>query len=298
MLRRLLFVGDVNMRRILSAVGSNCFYALRSGKFWAVVGVFIGVMLLYTFDLYKPWAVGENGLPSPVAQPIFFYILWLFDMGLREFSILICAVPAAGIFAEEWCSGRFIYSYTRNGKLGYTTSTVLSAFFIAAMTCAVSMILYMVITAAIGNSFSGDVNDISFIQMTDAVINGGLLLKGHTFLFYFLLVLTYSCGVGVFSAGAVLISVLITNQYIAVVSSMVLYTVLSNVFTILHGPRLLNVWFVFGVVSFINEIEEQVTENFSVVSMLYPFIFAAVMLMIFITASYFLIKRKYEKKPI
>lgn len=284
------------MEKVLSTIGSNCFYSLRSGKFWAAVGVLIGAMLLYTFDMYKPWAVGENGLSSPVTQPIFFYILQLFYTGLRELSILICAVPAAGIFAEEWCSGRFIYSYTRNKKLGYTASTVLSAFFIAAMTCAVSMILYMMITAAIGNPFSGDVTDISFIQMTEAVINGGLLLKGHTFLFYFLLVLTYSIGVGVFSAGAVFISVLITNQYIAVVSSMVLYTVLSNVFTILHGPALLNVWFVFGTVSFINQMEEQVTENFSVISMLYPFIFAVVMLMIFITASYFLIKRKYEKK--
>lgn len=284
------------MKKVLSTIGSNCFYSLRSGKFWTAVGVLTAVMLLYTLDMYKPWMTGENGLPTAAPQPIFFYLLMIIDMGLREFSILICAVPAAGIFAEEWHSGRFIFSYIRNKKPGYTASTVLSAFFIAAMTCAVSITLYMMITAAIGNPFSGDVNDISFIQMTDAVINGGLLLKGHTFLFYSLLVLTYSFGVGVFSAGAVFISVLITNQYIAVVSSMVLYTVLSNVFTILHGPRLLNVWFVFGVANFIKEFDKEAAENFLIISMLYPFIFAAVMLMIFIIASHFLIKRKYEKK--
>lgn len=285
------------MKKVFSTISSNCFYALGSGRFWAAVGVYTVILVLYTFQQYNPWAVGENGLPSFVAYPIVQYIPFIFDFGMREILIFICAIPAAGIFAEEWCSGRFVYSCTRSKMLGYTSSTVLSAFFISTIVSVFGMVLYIAIELPLGNPLTGDVNSISFIQLTEVVSNGGLLLHGHVFLFYFLIVLTYSIGVGVFSAGAVFISVIITNSYIAVVSSMVLYTVLAAIPSILNGPPLLNVFYVFSPSGYVRqEMQPELAENFSVISMLYPFFFAAVMLAIFITASYFLIKQKYSKK--
>lgn len=273
------------MKRVMSTVCSNCFYALRSADFWGAVGLYLLIVLLISVRELDPGR-------SPV-----YYTLFVTMISSTTPLILICAIPRAGIFAREWCSGRFIYSVTRIKKRGYAAATVLSAFSVSAMVSVIGMTLHILILSFTGPLTCNDPTDSHFLSWSGYYANGGLLVQGHTFAFYFLVVLIHACCMGFFSACAVVVSVIITSPYAAAVSSMVLYVIGNTLARKLNVPGLLVPQKVLDIMhNNINLLEPDNTENFSVLSMLYPYAFLAVWLVILIIAAHFLIKRKYDKK--
>ena len=87
-------------------------------------------------------------------------------------------IAAAALFSEEWCSGRFVFSYTRSKKFVYAASLILSSFFIAALTAAISMRAYILIFS-FTNPFTADPQNGGFMQIVRSYANGGLMAQGH-----------------------------------------------------------------------------------------------------------------------
>lgn len=270
------------MKNTISNIRTNCLYAFRSAKFWVAVILYLLILSFSTTDLYYPGA------------GVYYLLGFVLERAPREILIFICAIPSACFFTDEWRSGRFIYSFTRIKKRGYAISVIFSAFLTALMICVIATTLY-ILGLSIFCPITGG-NDEGFIQTMNSCANGGLLIKGHIFAYYFLNELTQGCCMGIFSAGAVIISVIITNPHITVVSSMVLYSVATNALSILNAPKMSNPFFVMSEsVYVIQTFSPNSRENFSVISMLYPYIYTAAVLTLLIFAAYSLIKSKYEK---
>lgn len=279
--------------KVISSVCLNCLNALRSVKFWVSVALYLAVMFYFTSNFWH-----EDNVLDRLADSL--------EFSTREVLILISAVPAASYFVGDWCSGRFIFSYTRAKKRSYTASVVLSAFFTALMVCAIAMTIYIfLLNVFLSVPFVSPrhSDDLSNTSVALAFANGGLFVDGHIFVYLLLVILTQGCCMGLFSASATVVSVFFTNSYIATVSSMVLYSLSINLLRIFERTFVL-LTSPFNVLSMLNYViqafnpnfDPKIDKNFSVISMLYPYIYTAVLLIVLIFAAHFLIKRKYESK--
>ena len=126
--------------------------------------------------------------------------------------------------------------------------------------------------------------------------NGGLAISGNYLLYYLMEFTTQGCLMGLFSSLATLLSIKLTDSNIAVVMPMILYIIVTNVMSLLSIPRLLNPYHIYSQSGTVyRTFFPGGTESFSVISMLYPLIYTAVLLGVFVLAAYFMIKQKYEK---
>ena len=271
------------MKTAFNCVGMYCLYAFRSIKFWAACLIYLLLLIFGTADFYNESA------------GVYYLLHYALQNGTKEFGLVVCAIPAAGIFADEWCSGRFVYSYTRAKTLPYAVSVVLSAFLIAAATYIAANAAYILIFS-ITNPIVGVLDDTSFVQSMMSYANGGLMLKGNVGGYYIINALTGGCNVGIFSALAVLVSVIITNSYIATVSPMILYIFITNFMNFLNIPRIANPYYIFSGGHYVfSDLTPNSADNFSIISMAYPFVYALCVVAIIAMAALFGINRKYEK---
>lgn len=96
---------------------------------------------------------------------------------------------------------------------------------------------------------------------------------------------------GIFTAFSVFISLILTNSYIATVLPMIIYVLTSAV----DLPILINPHRIYSGNNYIIHILARSNEdNFSPLAMLYPFIFAAMLLTVLSFASFSVIAKKYE----
>lgn len=275
------------MTRIFGSVSSHCKYTLCSVRFWAAVAGYLSLLIFATADNYH-------------SKAAVWYLLRLSRaFGSYYFSLVICALPGAAIFAEEWCAERFVFSYHRMGKKGYAVSIILSSSLSAFMAAFIGTSLYIAIYSAI-NPITSDPDDIIFVQQISGYANGGLLYNGHIFAYYFLDVINTSCFMGLFSAVAAMISTIITNPYITVIMPLLTYEIITTLNRILSVPVLLDPYYVFNAGNTVMlklhpSLEITAENNFSAASMLYPIIYLFVCLTVITIISHFLIKRKYEK---
>lgn len=274
------------MTRILRNISSNCKYTLRSVRFWAAVAGYLALLIFATADYYHSGAA------------VWYLLRISRSFGSYYFSLVICALPGAALFAEEWCSERFVFSYLRTGKKEYAVSTILSSFLSAFSAAFIGTSLYIGIYSLI-NPITSDANDIIFAQQMGGYTNGGLLYNGHIFAYYLLDVINTSCFMGLFSALATMLSAVLTNSYITVIMPLLMYEIISTLFNILSVPLLFNPHYVFSagntVIMLLYPSRKITAENnFTVISMLYPLIYLLVCLAFITIIAYFLIKRKYE----
>ena len=138
-----VYGGIFMVKRIVSAVWCSVSFALRSARFW-------GAVILYDFMLI--YAIRYIFY---IGQPVSYTLRSALMVNTETFLLLICAMPSAALFAEDWCSGRFMYSYLRTKKLGYAASTMLSTFIISALVSIIAMSLFIIglsfITPIIGD---------------------------------------------------------------------------------------------------------------------------------------------------
>lgn len=274
------------MTRIFGSILSNCKYTLSSARFWAAVAGYLTLLIFATADYYHSEA------------EVWYLLHYSRTFGSYYFNLVICALPGAALFAEEWCSDRFVLSYSRSGKKEYAVSTILSSFLSAFLVAFIGTALYVGIYSLI-NPITSDAGDIVFAQQISGYANGGLLYNGHIFAYYFLEIFNTSCFMGLFSALATMLSTVLTNSYITIIMPLVLYEIISTLCSVLHAPMLSHPYYVFSGSNTVFRIlhpsrELDAESNFSVISMLYPLIYLAVCLAIITIISHFLIKRKYE----
>lgn len=275
------------MTKICGNISTNCKYILRSVRFWAAVAGYLALLVFATADFYH-------------SKAEVWYLLRLSRaFGSYYFSLVICALPGAALFAEEWCSERFVFSYLRTGKKKYAVSVIMSSFLSAFLAAFIGTTLYIGIYSMI-NPIAGNADDIFFTQQMGSYSNGGLLYNGHIFAYYFLDIINTSCFMGLFSALATMLSTMLTNSYITVIMPLLAYEIISTLCGILSAPLLLHPHYVFSagvtVIMLLHPSREITAENnFSVISMLYPLIYLLICLTVITIITHFLIKLKYEK---
>lgn len=275
------------MTRIFKSILSNCKYVFRSVRFWAAVAGYLALLIFATSDFYH------------LGAEVWYLLRCSRAFGFEFFGLVICALPGASLFADEWCSERFVFSYLRTGKKEYAVSTILSSFLSAFLVAFIGTSLYIGIYSLINPLISGG-TDISFAQYMATYTNGGLLYNGYVFAFYSLYVINISCYMGLHSAMATMLSAVITNSYITIMMPLLIYEFTLMLSNILPTPILLVPYNVFNsvnvVIGCLHPSRKITAENnFTVISMLYPFIYLLVCLTIITIITHFLIKQKYEK---
>ncbi len=272
------------MRKILSLTCVNLKRTVISVKFPAAIALYLLLLFYALTDLYD-----ESG-------SVVYFLHFVLEYSTVYLCVTICSMPNAAIFADDWCSGKFLFSYIRSGKKQYSVSLIIAAFLTAFLVAFLGCILFIVILS-FKHPLMGDLNDISFIQLMEVCLNGGLLHNGHVLLYYIAAAGTQGCLAGLFSALSVMISIIITNSYITLVMPLLLFEVITNILSFLKAPLILNPYYIYVHGSqwsqyFNNDID--VLNNFSVMDLMYPFIYAAFFTVLITIVSHFLIKRKYE----
>lgn len=228
-----------------------------------------------------------------IGQPVPYTFRDALMLDTESFLLLICAVPSAALFAEDWCSGRFLFAYLRTGKTGYAASSMLSTFIISALVSMISLSLFVIGLSFI-NPLVGNIEDVTYHDQLLMLTNGELLIKGYIFPYYLLNILSFSCYMGIMSAFAALVSVWLTNPYIAMVSPPVILELIWILATILHLPALAQPKIAFSLLNHPYQLlVHESGRGSSVITTLYPFIYTIVCLAIIIFLAYVLIKRKY-----
>lgn len=271
------------MKRFFSITGMYLMKTFRGVKFWCSVALYIGLLLLISQDLISPDAT------------VYYILHYAFANSTSYFLLIICALPNAAIFAEEWSAKRFVAVYTRAKKAPFSASIIASSFLSAFFVSFIASAVYLIILS-FNFPLCGDLSEIDFLQIMGGYANGGLAVRGNYFLYYFMEFVTQGCLMGLFSAFATLLSIKLTDSNISVVTPMILYIFVTNIMSLFPFPKLLNPYHVFSQSGTVfRTFFPESTSNFSVISMIYPLIYTAVILFLFTVISHFMIIRKYEK---
>ena len=276
------------MKKVISSSATNVFYALRSVKFWLAVAL----------ELLMMFILADVDIVHDQTQKIYYVLHMTFDKMPGEFTAAMSALPAVTLFADEWCSGRFIYSYTRLKGAGYAVTLIVSVFLIAALVSLISTGLYIGILS-MSHPLTDDITSTSLLQVARSYANGGLLRHGHFFAYYLLTVLRQACYMGIFSTMAAVFSIWISNSYVAIVFPVFLYVVIPSIFwSLFKLPRVIIPSEVYQLGTYLSkefDPDLKLSENnFSVISMLYPFIYTLIILAALAVLSFFLVRRKYR----
>lgn len=270
------------MKKIFFTTGMYLAKTLGSPRFWLAAAAYIGLLFIISQDLFSSLA----NVP---------YIMhYAFANSTSYFLLVICALPCAAVFADEWKEKRFVSVYTRAKKLGFSASVIVSSFLSALLVSMTASVIFLALIS-IKYPIGGNSTDMGFVQQMDTYANGDLLVSGNRILYYFSDLLIQGCLMGVFSAMSTMFSIKLTDPHICVVLPMVLYIVITNFCGILKAPVFINPYNVYSHSGYLFRTFFPDSErNFSVISMLYPFIYTLFFLAIFIAISHFWIKRKYE----
>lgn len=277
------------MKTVVSSTITNVFYTARSVKFRAAVVLNLLTMLIFAgIDVI----FGQN-------ESMFYILFFTLEKIPAEFTMVISAIPAATIFSDEWCGGRFVYSYTRQKKAGYAVTLILSVFLIAALVSLISTVLFIGVLSLSHPLDTDGMKPRAILQIARGYANGGLIQHGHFFVYYIVTVLRQACYMGIYSAMAATVSIWFANSYVAMVSPMALHVLLTNILTVLAVPGVIipkNVYRQGVYLSKMFDPDLDLNENnFSVFSMLYPFIYTIIILAMLFVISFFGVKQKNEK---
>ncbi len=272
------------MVRLFSAIGVNVFYALRTARFWISAGLYF--LMLFCMSRYL---VHTNDCIALIIGDTL-----MFDSD--SFLLVICAIPSAVLFSEDWRSGRFVYIYQRTGKFNYAASTILSTFAISALVAVIGLSIFTVILS-FNNSFTIPAdNEGGYIYLMLMKTGGELLVKGNVLGYYALAFMVNACYMGTFSAFAALVSVWVTNPYIAMVTPLVILELVWIIAGIIPLPVFIMPKFAFSQTNApYTQFGDPTGAGMNLFSTLYPFIYSAVCLVIIIVTAYFLIERKYAR---
>ncbi|MCH5209179.1 MAG: hypothetical protein J1F04_09855 [Oscillospiraceae bacterium] len=279
------------MLNFLRLTGINISRALRSFTFWMPCAVCVALMFVYT--------KADLVLDFPFSDFELHYLLrYGLGHGSDTFLLLVCTFSSAGLFAEEWCSGRFTNTYLRCGKRGYAAAQTASVFIISLLVIIISVTAYLLICMGLGSDIVDDPNASVFLQSAVHYPNGDLLVGGNYFAFFFLYALIEGCYAGLLAVIGFVFSIFLTNRYIAAVIPTLIMSVIDRVMIMLGAPFLIIPTNVYGLKSLYPWIHGNREHNLSFVSLIYPYAYTLIFVALLGIAAYFMIKNKAAKAPI
>ena len=86
------------MKRYIRTTGMYLAKTLVRAKFWLAVALYMGLLVLISQDLISPNAT------------VYYILHYAFANSTSYFLLVICALPNAAVFAEEWSTKRFVAS--------------------------------------------------------------------------------------------------------------------------------------------------------------------------------------------
>ncbi len=271
------------MKRFFYTTGMCLKKTVCGVKFGIAVVLYMGLLAIISQDLFSQYAT------------VYYVFHYAFANSTSYFLLVICAFPNAAVFSEEWQARRFVASYTRAKKIPFAASMMVSSFLSAFGVSVIASVFYLAVLS-LRYPLCGDASDISFLDQMRIYANGGLAIAGNYFLYYLIEFVTQGCLMGLFSALATLLSIRLTDSHIAVVMPMILYITITNLMSWISVSRLLNPYHVYSQSGTVyRTLFPGGTDNFSVISMLYPLVYTAALLGVFVLAAHVMIKRKYEK---
>lgn len=158
----------------------------RGYKFTTAIALYIGLLTIISQDLFSEYAT------------VYYIFHYAFANSTSYFLLVICALPNAAVFAEEWSAKRFVASYTRAKKKPFAASIIISSFLSAFCVSLIASVLYLIILS-FNYPLCADISDIRFIQQMGGYANGGLAVSGNFFLYYFMEFIIQGCLMGQFS---------------------------------------------------------------------------------------------------
>lgn len=276
------------MLKVIRLVGVNISRTLRSFAFWAPCAVCVTLMFVYTkADLVLGNSFGDYDL----------HYLLRFGLGNGSdiFLLLVCTFSSAGLFAEDWCSGRFTNTYLRSGKRGYAVAQTASVFIISLLVVMISVAVFLLICMGLGSEAVRDPTARDFLQAARNYPNGDLLVRGDYFAFFFLYALIEGCYAGVLAVMGFVFSIVLTNKYIAAVIPTLIMSVANRILTMVNAPLLIIPAQVYGLRSLYPWIHGNREKNLSFISLIYPYAYTLIFVVLLGTAAYFMIKNKVAK---
>ena len=119
------------MKRFIRTTGMYLAKTLVRAKFWLAVALYMGLLVLISQDLISPNAT------------VYYILHYAFANSTSYFLLVICALPNAAVFAEEWSTKRFVASYARAKKDPFAASMIVSSFLSAFGVSMIASVLYM-----------------------------------------------------------------------------------------------------------------------------------------------------------
>ncbi len=276
------------MLKVIRLIGVNVSRAFRSFAFWAPCAVCVALMFVYTkADLVLDYPFSDFDL----------YYLLRFGLGHGSdtFLLLVCTFSSAGLFAEEWCSGRFTNTYLRCGKRGYAAAQTASVFVISLLVVMISVSVFLLICMGLGSEVVRDPATRVFLQAARNYPNGDLLVQGNYFAFFFLYALIEGCYAGLLAVIGFVFSIFLTNKYIAAVIPTLIMTVTDRIFVMVDAPILAIPGQVYRLSSLYPWIHGNREKNLSFISLIYPYAYTLILVILLGIAAYFMINNKAAK---
>jgi len=159
----------------------------------------------------------------------------------------------------------------------------------------ISVAVFLLICMGLGSEVVKDPTARAFLQAARNYPNGDLLIRGNYFAFFFLYALIEGCYAGLLAVVGFVFSIVLTNKYIATVIPTLIMNVAGRILTMVNAPILTRPAQVYGLRSLYPWIHGNREKNLSFISLIYPYAYTLIFVILLGIAAYFMINNKTAK---
>lgn len=253
------------VKKFCGTVGVYTRRGVLSFRFWGCAA--ISALLMISFVLGDYISDGLNAA-------MYYFYMGVETSGSNELLIMLAAMPAITLFCDDRNSGEFFFLYTRTGKRIYPLAVTLSSAIIAAFSIIVSYLIFSAFILA-RYPLVPAMSAAELRQETLGMWNCGLLTSVPA-AFYVLWIALKGAIAAIYAALGILLSVFITNVHLTLVSPMLTNLIDGLFVSVINPPFWINSSALYGFslslyLGFGGTLDG---ELFSVISAVYPFVFA------------------------
>ena len=197
------------VKKFCKTVGVYAGRGIFSLRFWGCA--VISSLLMISFVVRDYTSMGSN-------FAMYYFYMGIESSGSDDLLVMLAAMPAVTLFCDDQKSGEFLLFYSRTGKKIYPLAVTFSAAIISAFSMIIS---YMIFSAFILAKYPlvPPIPAEELRRETLGMANCGLL-TGVPTAFYALWIALKGANAALYSVLGILISILITNVHLTLVSPM------------------------------------------------------------------------------
>lgn len=260
---------------------------VESVYFVVAVIIYAGILFIsIASDFYR--GSGEG---------LHYYLHFAFVNKYKGFLATVSSVPAILNFSKEWRHEFFVYTFSRSGKRIYPFAICNAAAITAFLVALLGTLAFSLAVLVREPLYPG--NEILLSSCINNYANGALMAEGRYVLYYFL-TMVLQCSMSAFYAAAsTFIATIVVDPYLTIVFPMVLCIFATAILARLKVPMAVNPYYVFNGSNILLYIFADGTEyNFSLLSCLYPHIYAFAGILLFGILSCVSLSKKIERATI